>query len=123
MTRRPTIAEVQWAVAAEYRVPLRVMSSERRDRSTAHPRQAAMALCLDLTGRSSGVIARHFNRDSSTIRQTRSVITARRQVDPALHRRLQRLEGKLTEGPLPAGERPVQLAFLNGPLFDLGAAA
>ncbi len=123
MTRRPSIAEVQWAVAADFRVPIAAMSSETREYASAHPRQAAMALALSLTGRSSTVVGRHFGgRDHSTALFARDQVAARRARDPDLDRRLRRLEAHLTNGPPPAIPAPVQLAFLDGPLFDLVGA-
>lgn len=122
MTRRPTIAEVQEAVAAHFKLPLSAMTSETRQRAIAWPRQAAMAVALRTTGRSCVVVGRHFGgRDHTTVLFARDQVATRRAADNDLDKRLRRIEAQLTDGPGPASDDPVQLAFLDGPLFDRAA--
>jgi chromosomal replication initiator protein len=118
----PTIAAVKAAVAAEFGVPLAIMTAETRRRAAAHPRQAAMAMVDKLTGRSTTVIGRHFGgRDHTTVIFARDQVALRRARDPALDRSLRRIEALFAE-PEPEPQPQLQLAFLDGPLFDLAMA-
>ncbi len=66
--RRVTIDEIQRKVAEHYNIRLTDMSSARRARSVARPRQVAMFLAKQLTGRSLPEIGRKFgNRDHTTV--------------------------------------------------------
>lgn len=119
MTRRPTIAAVKQAVAAEFRVPLRIMESAAKDNEAVRPRQAAMALAYKLTGHGGPVIGHHFgDRDHSTVWHARVQVAKRRSLDPGLDRRLQAIERRLL-GEVEIPPEPIQLGFLHGPLFDL----
>lgn len=62
------IAEIQRVVAAYYRLPVAEMTSDRRAREVARPRQVAMYLAKLLTLRSLPDIGRRFgNRDHTTV--------------------------------------------------------
>lgn len=82
---RPTIADVQRAVAEAYAVPVEDLLDHRRDAKLAHPRQIAMYLARKATRHSSVVIGRHFRRDHSTVlyavqkveRKTRDTVLTR----------------------------------------------
>jgi chromosomal replication initiator protein len=66
--RRVTIEEIQKKVAEHYNIRLTDMSSARRARNVARPRQVAMFLSKQLTQRSLPEIGRRFgNRDHTTV--------------------------------------------------------
>ena len=66
--RRVTIEEIQRRVAEHYNIRLTDMSSPRRARAVARPRQVAMYLAKQLTSRSLPEIGRKFgNRDHTTV--------------------------------------------------------
>jgi chromosomal replication initiator protein len=66
--RRLTIEEIQRKVADHYNIRLTDMSSARRARAVARPRQVAMWLAKQLTQRSLPEIGRKFgNRDHTTV--------------------------------------------------------
>ena len=66
--RRITIEEIQRRVAEHYNIKLSEMSSERRARAVARPRQVAMFLSKQLTSRSLPEIGRKFGgRDHTTV--------------------------------------------------------
>jgi chromosomal replication initiator protein len=66
--RRVTIEEIQKRVAEHYSIRLTDMSSARRARAVARPRQVAMYLAKQLTSRSLPEIGRKFgNRDHTTV--------------------------------------------------------
>ncbi len=66
--RRVTIDEIQRKVAEHYNIRLTDMSSARRARAVARPRQVAMFLAKQLTSRSLPEIGRKFgNRDHTTV--------------------------------------------------------
>ncbi|MBP0494707.1 chromosomal replication initiator protein DnaA [Roseomonas indoligenes] len=66
--RRVTIEEIQKRVAEHYNIRLTDMSSARRARNVARPRQVAMYLSKQLTSRSLPEIGRRFgNRDHTTV--------------------------------------------------------
>ncbi len=66
--RRITIDEIQRAVCEYYRIDRQEMSSKRRARAIARPRQVAMYLSKLMTPRSYPEIGRKFgNRDHSTV--------------------------------------------------------
>jgi chromosomal replication initiator protein len=66
--RRVTIEEIQKRVAERYSIRISDMSSARRARSVARPRQVAMYLAKQLTQRSLPEIGRRFgNRDHTTV--------------------------------------------------------
>jgi chromosomal replication initiator protein len=66
--RRVSIDEIQKKVAQHYNVRVSDMSSARRARAIARPRQVAMYLCKQLTARSLPEIGRKFGgRDHTTV--------------------------------------------------------
>ena len=66
--RRVTIEEIQKRVAEHWNIRLTDMSSARRARNVARPRQVAMYLAKQLTSRSLPEIGRKFgNRDHTTV--------------------------------------------------------
>ncbi len=74
--RRVTIEEIQRRVAEHYNIRLTDMSSARRARAVARPRQVAMYLAKQLTSRSLPEIGRKFgNRDHTTVMHAVSRVT------------------------------------------------
>jgi chromosomal replication initiator protein len=66
--RRVTIEEIQRAVVEHYAIKMADMSSARRSRAIARPRQVAMFLAKQLTTRSLPEIGKKFgNRDHTTV--------------------------------------------------------
>ncbi len=66
--RRVTIEEIQRAVVEHYGIRMADMSSSRRARAVARPRQVAMYLAKQLTTRSLPEIGKRFgNRDHTTV--------------------------------------------------------
>ncbi len=82
--RRVTIEEIQKRVAAHFNVRLSDMSSERRARSVARPRQVAMYLAKQLTARSLPEIGRKFGgRDHTTVMHAVRKVEELRDKDPS----------------------------------------
>ncbi|MDR3535782.1 MAG: chromosomal replication initiator protein DnaA [Acetobacteraceae bacterium] len=80
--RRVTIEEIQRKVAEHYNIRLTDMSSARRARAVARPRQVAMYLAKQLTSRSLPEIGRKFgNRDHTTVMHAVSRIGELMQCD------------------------------------------
>jgi chromosomal replication initiator protein len=74
--RRISIEEIQRRVAEHYNIRLADMSSARRARAVARPRQVAMFLSKQLTSRSLPEIGRRFgNRDHTTVMHAVSRVT------------------------------------------------
>jgi chromosomal replication initiator protein len=74
--RRVTIEEIQRRVAEHYHIRLGDMSSARRARNVARPRQVAMYLAKQLTARSLPEIGRRFGgRDHTTVMHAVSRVT------------------------------------------------
>jgi chromosomal replication initiator protein len=83
--RRITIEEIQRRVAEHYNIKLSEMSSERRARAVARPRQVAMYLAKQLTTRSLPEIGRKFGgRDHTTVMHAIRVIEELRRSDPGI---------------------------------------
>ena len=82
--RRVTIEEIQRRVAEHWNIRLTDMSSARRARAVARPRQVAMYLAKQLTSRSLPEIGRKFgNRDHTTVMHAVSRIGELMELDPA----------------------------------------
>ncbi|HEV7267460.1 MAG TPA: chromosomal replication initiator protein DnaA [Falsiroseomonas sp.] len=82
--RRVTIEEIQKKVAEHYNIRLSDMSSPRRARNVARPRQVAMYLAKQLTTRSLPEIGRRFGgRDHTTVMHAVSRIAELMQQDSA----------------------------------------
>jgi chromosomal replication initiator protein len=80
--RRVSIEEIQRRVAEHYNIRLTDMSSARRARNVARPRQVAMYLAKQLTQRSLPEIGRRFgNRDHTTVMHAVSRIAELMQQD------------------------------------------
>jgi chromosomal replication initiator protein len=82
--RRITIEEIQKKVAEHWNIRLTDMSSARRARAVARPRQVAMYLAKQLTSRSLPEIGRKFgNRDHTTVMHAVSRVTELMERDAA----------------------------------------
>ena len=80
--RKVTIEEIQKRVAEHYHLRLSEMSSARRARNVARPRQVAMYLSKQLTQRSLPEIGRKFgNRDHTTVMHACSRVAEIMDVD------------------------------------------
>lgn len=83
--RRITIEEIQRRVCEHYRIKQTEMSSARRAREVARPRQVAMYLAKQLTPRSLPEIGRRFGgRDHTTVIHAVKQIERLRQIDAEL---------------------------------------
>ncbi len=82
--RRVTIEEIQRKVSEHWNIRLTDMSSARRARAVARPRQVAMYLAKQLTSRSLPEIGRKFgNRDHTTVMHAVSRVTELMNSDTA----------------------------------------
>ncbi len=82
--RRVTIEEIQKRVAEHWNIRLSDMSSARRARAVARPRQVAMYLAKQLTSRSLPEIGRKFgNRDHTTVMHAVSRVSELMERDAA----------------------------------------
>ncbi len=82
--RKLTIEEIQKRVAEHYNMRLSDMSSARRARAVARPRQVAMYLAKQLTSRSLPEIGRKFgNRDHTTVMHAVSRVSELMLLDAA----------------------------------------
>lgn len=94
--KRITIDDIQKAAAEHFGLKQADLISERRNRSVARPRQAAMWLAKQLTTRSLPDIGRRFGgRDHTTVLHAVRRIEALRAEDAALSRDLEALTRKL----------------------------
>lgn len=80
----PRIAEIQEKVADSFQIPLCEMTSARRARDVARPRQVAMYLSKQLTPKSLPEIGRMFgNRDHTTVIHAVKQVEKLLRLDPA----------------------------------------
>jgi chromosomal replication initiator protein len=98
--RRITIEEIQRRVAEHYNIKLFEMSSNRRSRAVARPRQVAMFLAKQLTTRSLPEIGRKFGgRDHTTVMHAVRRIDELRQQDATIAEDVDLLRRSLESGP------------------------
>jgi chromosomal replication initiator protein len=94
--KRITVDDIQKATSEHFGLKQADLISERRNRSIARPRQAAMWLAKQLTTRSLPDIGRRFGgRDHTTVLHAVRRIEALKAEDPALARDLEALVRKL----------------------------
>jgi chromosomal replication initiator protein len=94
--RRVTIQEIQKRVAEHWNIRITEMSSARRSRSIARPRQVAMYLAKQLTSKSLPDIGRHFgDRDHTTVMHAVARVTALISTDAAFAEDVELLRRKL----------------------------
>jgi len=77
-----TIEQIQRTVAEYFDIRLADMTSKKRPKNIAFPRQVAMYLCRELTEFSSPAIAEGFNRNHATVLHAESMVRGRVQSDP-----------------------------------------
>ncbi len=94
-TRRPSIHEVQLAVAKDFGVAPLGLRGPQRSQALVLARHVAMFLCRETTGRTLQDIGREFRRDHSTVTYAVHRIAQQRQRDLGLDRMLKRLLSKL----------------------------
>ena len=94
--RRVTIEEIQKRVAEQWGIRLTDMTSARRSRNVARPRQVAMYLAKMFTDRSLPEIGRMFgNRDHTTVMHGIKQVTAIMETDPDFRERVELMQGLL----------------------------
>lgn len=86
---------IQRAVAEFYDVRIADMSSKRRPRSVAVPRQVAMYLCRRLTSASLPDIAGSFGKTHATVLHAYKTVDSRLDIDPKLRQDVQQIACKL----------------------------
>ena len=96
MGQRLTVDKIQRVTADTFSITLDDMTSKRRSRNVARPRQVAMYLCKKLTKRSLPDIGRRFGgRDHTTVMHAVKRIESLRAEDPALNTRIEAVESAL----------------------------
>ena len=90
-----TFDSIQRAVAEHYDVRLTDMTSKRRSRNVAGPRQVAMYLCRKFTSSSLPDIANSFAKTHATILHAGRTIESRMDVDPRLRQDVNQIAQKL----------------------------
>ena len=94
--RRVTIEEIQRKVAEHFSIRLTDMTSARRARAVARPRQVAMYLAKQLTSRSLPEIGRKFgNRDHTTVMHAVSRVAELMEQDSEFQERVELLRRML----------------------------
>ena len=94
--RRVTIEEIQRKVAEHWSIRLTDMTSARRARAVARPRQVAMFLAKQLTSRSLPEIGRKFgNRDHTTVMHAVTRVTELMEQDSEFQERVELLRRML----------------------------
>jgi len=90
-----TFSSIQRAVAEHFDVRLADMTSQRRHRSVALPRQVAMYLCRRLTRASLPDIANAFGKTHATVLHACKTIDRRSDVDVALRQSIESIRARL----------------------------
>jgi chromosomal replication initiator protein len=94
----PSIIEIQVRTAEHFGIPFREMTSARRSRHIVRPRQIAMYLAKELTGRSYPEIGRMFgHRDHTTILHGARLIAELQSTDPEIKMAVDLLRIQLAE--------------------------
>ena len=89
------IARIQGTVASYYRLKYEDMFSATHDHYFSHPRQVAMYLARELTGRPLTEIGRRFRRDHSTVHHALKAVEKRASSSPELRSDLTKLRAKI----------------------------
>jgi len=94
--QRLTVDKIQRVTAEEFSITLDDMTSKRRSRNIARPRQVAMYLCKKLTKRSLPDIGRRFGgRDHTTVMHAVKRIASLRQENEAFNAQIEAIEATL----------------------------
>jgi chromosomal replication initiator protein len=94
--RAVTLDNIKRTVASYYNIRLTDISSPRRTRSLARPRQVAMALAKELTQHSYPEIGAAFDKDHTTVMHACRKIAELREVDERLREDFENLQRTLT---------------------------
>jgi chromosomal replication initiator protein len=95
--KQVTIDNIQKVVAGYFRIRVNDLSSAKRTRTVARPRQVAMALAKELTKHSLPEIGRAFGgRDHSTVIHATKRVAALRESDPIMEEDYRNLLRQLT---------------------------
>jgi chromosomal replication initiator protein len=95
-----TFDDIQRTVAEHFDLRLTDMSSKRRPRSVAHPRQVAMYLCRRLTRSSLPDIANAFGKTHATVLHACKTVHSRLDVDDTLRDTVRTIARKLGRDPV-----------------------
>ena len=96
--RKVNIEEIQKKVAQHFNIKVSDMSSARRSRTVARPRQIAMYLSKKMTSRSLPEIGRRFaNRDHTTVIHAVKTITRLSEQDDEMKKNLSQIKSLLLE--------------------------
>ncbi|MBM4388930.1 MAG: chromosomal replication initiator protein DnaA, partial [Deltaproteobacteria bacterium] len=93
-----TLDQIQRTVAEHYDVRMADMSSKRRPRAVAVPRQVAMFLCRRITRSSLPDIANAFGKTHATVLHACRTIETRMDVDERLRSSVTQISRKLGAG-------------------------
>lgn len=95
-----TIAQIKAAVADHYQLAPAELYGRRRHAYLARPRQLAMAMARDITGKSLPEIARAFGRDHTTMVHAIRQVERRMREDDSLRMDRMAIEAALVIHPL-----------------------
>ncbi len=96
LDRKVSIEEIQRKVAERYNIRVSEMTSKRRERTVARPRQIAMYLAKTLTTKSLPDIGRAFDRDHTTVIHAVKTVEDLRQKDSAFREETDELRRQLS---------------------------
>ncbi|MFH0907412.1 MAG: chromosomal replication initiator protein DnaA [bacterium] len=92
-----TVEEIQKVVADYFDLRMGDMTSNRRPRAIAFPRQVAMYLCREMTGQSLPSIGTAFGRNHATIMHGCGVVKERLKADPSFRQSMMVLQQRLAK--------------------------
>jgi chromosomal replication initiator protein len=90
-TRRPMVSEIIRAVADHFGLTVGDILSQRRERRISRPRQIAMYLARENSGKSTTQLGREFERDHTTVVYATQVIAKEIDSDPIMAREMERI--------------------------------
>ncbi|HEX7381905.1 MAG TPA: chromosomal replication initiator protein DnaA [Nevskiaceae bacterium] len=94
--RQVSLDAIKQCVAEHYKLRVNDLSSARRTRSIARPRQIAMALAKELTQRSYPEIGEAFGKDHTTVLHACKRVRELREIDPQLNEDYESLQRLLS---------------------------
>ena len=96
--RLVTIDNIKRTVASYYNIRISDLTSAKRTRSLARPRQVAMALCKELTQHSLPEIGEAFDKDHTTVLHACRKVVQLRDEDPKIREDYDLLQRRLGFG-------------------------
>ena len=96
--RLVTIDNIKRTVAGYYNIRISDLTSAKRTRSLARPRQVAMALCKELTQHSLPEIGEAFDKDHTTVLHACRKVVQLRDEDPKIREDYDLLQRRLGFG-------------------------